>query len=77
MPISYKKVAILFIVFSTFVRLLISYFLEFGNDEVYYWLYAKYPAISHFDHPPMVGFLSNFLLEIFFLRANFLSDLLQ
>jgi len=71
MPISYKKVAILFIVFSTFVRLLISYFLEFGNDEVYYWLYAKYPAISHFDHPPMVGFFIQFFTGNLFFESEF------
>ena len=31
--------------------------LGLGNDEAYYIAYALYPAISHFDHPPMVGFL--------------------
>jgi 4-amino-4-deoxy-L-arabinose transferase-like glycosyltransferase len=41
---------------SLFLRLFIAGNLEFGNDEVYYWLYAKYPDVSHFDHPPMVGF---------------------
>lgn len=30
---------------------------ELGNDEVYYWTYAVYPDLSHFDHPPMVGWL--------------------
>lgn len=34
--------------------------IEFGNDEVYYWLYALQPDISHFDHPPMVGFFIQF-----------------
>jgi hypothetical protein len=31
--------------------------MELGNDEVYYWTYALYPDWSHFDHPPMVGWL--------------------
>ncbi|MCF7888665.1 MAG: glycosyltransferase family 39 protein, partial [Victivallales bacterium] len=28
-----------------------------GNDEVYYITYGLHPALSHFDHPPMLGFL--------------------
>ena len=66
MLISYKKVTILFIVISSCIRLLLANFLEFGNDEVYYWLYAKYPALSHFDHPPMVGFLIQLFTGNFF-----------
>ena len=48
--------------------------MEFGNDEVYYWTYALYPDWSHFDHPPMVGwviqlFSLNLLLDSeFFIR---------
>ena len=42
--------------------------LEFSVDEVYYWTYALYPDWSHFDHPPMVGwviqlFTLNLLIE--------------
>ena len=39
------------------VKAIAAYTLELGNDEVYYIAYALYPAISHFDHPPIVGFL--------------------
>lgn len=53
---SYKKQVCIVLLFSVLLRLFIGGNLEFGNDEVYYWLYAKYPDISHFDHPPMVGF---------------------
>lgn len=51
-------------------------FVEFGNDEVYYWTYAMYPDWSHFDHPPMVGwfiqlFSCNLLFDSeFFLRLS-------
>ena len=45
------------IVISTLVRALLATFLELGNDEVYYRLYALYPDWSHFDHPLMVGLL--------------------
>lgn len=41
---------------SVMIRGVLAFYLELGNDEVYYWTYALYPDISHFDHPPMVGF---------------------
>ncbi len=40
---------------SLLVRIVIAATTEFGNDEVYYRLYALYPDWSHFDHPLMVG----------------------
>ena len=45
------------VLLSVLVRGLMAWFLELGNDEVYYYLYALYPDISHFDHPPMVGYI--------------------
>jgi len=61
---------------SLIIRAFLAAFLEFGNDEVYYWTYALYPDLSHFDHPPMVGFLIqltslNLLLDSeFFIRLG-------
>ncbi|MCG1036278.1 ArnT family glycosyltransferase [Polaribacter sargassicola] len=60
MQLSYKKSVFVLIIISTVFRLFWASQLEFGNDEVYYWLYAKYPDISHFDHPAMVGFFIQF-----------------
>lgn len=42
---------------SVFIRGFLAWFFELGNDEVYYWTYAAFPDLSHFDHPPMVGLL--------------------
>ncbi|SNR15368.1 ArnT family glycosyltransferase [Tenacibaculum jejuense] len=67
----YKKITLITIVISTILRLFLAGSLEFGNDEVYYWLYAKYPDISHFDHPPMVGFF----IQFFTLDLLFSSEL--
>lgn len=39
------------------VKIVLSILLELGNDEVYYYTYALQPDWSHFDHPPMVGWL--------------------
>ncbi|WP_442266854.1 ArnT family glycosyltransferase [Tenacibaculum sp. ZS6-P6] len=67
----YKKITIITIVISTILRFFLAGSLEFGNDEVYYWLYAKYSDISHFDHPPMVGFF----IQFFTLDLLFSSEL--
>lgn len=55
---------------SLVVRCLLACFLEFGNDEVYYWSYARYPDWSHFDHPPMVGWM----MQLFSLNLLFNSE---
>ena len=52
---------------SLIVRAFLAGLLELGNDEVYYWTYALYPDLSHFDHPPMVGFI----IQIFSLNLLF------
>mgnify|MGYP002853632336 CR=1 FL=1 len=56
---------------SFVARLFAAAFVEFGNDEVYYWTYALYPALSHFDHPPMVGWM----IQFFSLNLLFDSEL--
>lgn len=59
---------------SLALRAFLAAVLELGNDEVYYWTYALYPDLSHFDHPPMVGWMIQLftfdlaLQDEFFLR---------
>ena len=55
---------------SALVRCVIAATVEFGNDEVYYWTYALYPDWSHFDHPPMVGWM----IQLFSLNLLFDSE---
>lgn len=38
-------------------KIILSYFFELGNDEVYYYTYAVQPDWNHFDHPGMVGWM--------------------
>ncbi|MFK5855429.1 MAG: glycosyltransferase family 39 protein [Bacteroidota bacterium] len=72
----YSRYVIYLILISTLIRGLIAGFLELGNDEVYYRLYALYPDWSHFDHPLMVGLVMqlttlNLLFQSeFFLRLG-------
>jgi hypothetical protein len=68
-----KKRVIWLVVVATSVRLLLASQVELGNDEVYYWTYVLYPDLSHFDHPPMVGFLAQFFtLNLYFTDDFFL-----
>ena len=55
---------------SAVVRAVLAAWMEFGNDEVYYWTYALYPDWSHFDHPPMVGWV----IQLFSLNLLFDSE---
>ncbi len=54
----YARRAVLgLIAIATLVRLRFTFATELGNDEVYYWAYAAFPDWSHFDHPPMIGWV--------------------
>ncbi len=52
-----NRVLWLLLILSAVIRGFLAAFMEFSNDEVYYWTYALYPDWSHFDHPPMVGWM--------------------
>ena len=65
-----NKFLIVLLVVSAIVRGVLAAWLEFGNDEVYYWTYALYPDWSHFDHPPMVGWV----IQLFSLNLLFDSE---
>lgn len=63
---------LLWVLFVSFaIRALLAAWIELGNDEVYYWTYALYPDWSHFDHPPMVGWM----IQLFSLNLLFDSEL--
>ena len=40
-----------------FLRLPFAVLLELSPQEAYYWNYAIHPALSYFDHPPMVAWI--------------------
>jgi 4-amino-4-deoxy-L-arabinose transferase-like glycosyltransferase len=45
------------IVVTALVRLICAACLGLGNDEAYHFLYAAHPALSYFDHPPMMSWI--------------------
>ena len=70
---SVRKTLVLLLVLSAVIRGFLAAFLEFGNDEVYYWTYALYPDLSHFDHPPMLGWVIQiFTLDLLFENEFFI-----
>jgi hypothetical protein len=72
-PANIKQMLALIIASSVLIRGVLAWWLEMGNDEVYYWTYALYPALSHFDHPPMVGlFIQVFSFDLFWDNEFFL-----
>lgn len=66
-----KQKLMLLLVVSTIIRLIVGAGVQLGNDEVYYWTYARFPDWSHFDHPPMVGFVQ----QLFSLNLLFESEI--
>ncbi len=65
-----KRMLVWLLAVSAIVRGIMAAWLEFGNDEVYYWTYALYPDLSHFDHPPMVGWM----IQLFSLNLRLDSE---
>ena len=65
-----NKALVFLLALSLLVRGFLAAWMEFGNDEVYYWTYALYPDWSHFDHPPMVGWM----IQLFSLNLLFDSE---
>ncbi len=52
-PLQYSKLFVGMLAVSFLLRLFFAAFTEFGNDEAYYWVLFQFPALSHFDHPPL------------------------
>jgi 4-amino-4-deoxy-L-arabinose transferase-like glycosyltransferase len=54
------KYLFLLILFSSLIRIGLSFSFELGNDEVYYWTYSQNLQWNYFDHPPMIALLIRF-----------------
>jgi hypothetical protein len=65
--LSIRKIILL----SFVIRCIIAAAIELGNDEVYYTTYAAFPDWSHFDHPPMVGWVIQLFSLDLWLRHEF------
>src|SRR5262245_25354513 len=52
-----KHALAILIVGSMLIRLIVASNVGLGNDEGYHYLYAVHPALSYFDHPPMMAWV--------------------
>ena len=52
-----KQALWLLIAGSAVIRLICAFSLGLGNDEAYHFLYAAHPALSYYDHPPMMAWV--------------------
>ena len=67
-----EKIFLLIVIsINLIIKAISASVIELGNDEVYYWTYALFPDWSHFDHPPMVGFM----IQLFTLNLTYHSEL--
>ena len=69
--VDYSKKTIWLIGIAIIVKFTLSFLLELGNDEVYYYTYALQPDWNHFDHPPLVGWM----IQLSTLNLNWVSTL--
>jgi hypothetical protein len=59
-----KRALWILIAASALVRLICAFNLGLGNDEAYHYLYAVHPALSYYDHPPMMAWVETFGLTL-------------
>ncbi|MBV8781350.1 MAG: glycosyltransferase family 39 protein [Phycisphaerae bacterium] len=50
---------------TAIVRLIACSFVPLIPEEAYYWMYARHPSLSYFDHPPMVAWVIRIGTAIF------------
>ena len=73
----YAEKSVWLVVIFIILKIILSYFLNVGNDESYYISFAQRLQINYFDHPPMVAvwlkfFTANLALQhhLFFIRLG-------
>jgi hypothetical protein len=50
-----EAIATLLVAFSTLMHVAYASAIPLTPQEAYYWQYARHPALSYFDHPPMAA----------------------
>lgn len=62
---NHNVIFILFFFLITALRFFFAGSLNLAPDESYYWFWSQHPALSYFDHPPMVGYLIKISTSVF------------
>lgn len=53
------------LIITTGIRLVYAVVLPLTGDEAYFWEWARHPALSYYDHPPMAAWVMWPLLRLF------------
>lgn len=53
------------LIITTGIRLVYAVVLPLTGDEAYFWEWARHPALSYYDHPPMAAWLMWPLIRLF------------
>lgn len=56
-PAGRTSLIVAFMCFLIVLRVVYAGLIELSPEEAYYWLYSQHPALSYFDHPPMVAWV--------------------
>lgn len=54
---NYNRLLLILILISVIIRSISASMIELGNDEVYYRIFALFPQLSYFDHPPLLSWI--------------------
>ncbi|MBI5417116.1 glycosyltransferase family 39 protein [Candidatus Poribacteria bacterium] len=49
----------------TIFRFFLSYYLNLGDDEAYYWEWTRHLALGYYDHPPLIGYILYIFTSLF------------
>ncbi len=64
-PEAYKKLFWIVLGITTVIRLIYALKLPLTGDEAYFWEWARHPALSYYDHPPLAGWILVLTTAIF------------
>ncbi len=70
---TFKQAVWMLIGVSALIRVFCAFSLGLGNDEAYHFLYAAHPALSYYDHPPMMAWVEMLGLALSSNRAPALA----
>src|ERR1700693_5693 len=62
---NYRCGFLLFLSVLSIFRFYFSAYFDLTPDEAYYWFWSRHPALSYFDHPPMVAYLIKMSTAVF------------
>lgn len=64
-PKTWKRVFWIVLGITTTIRLIYALKLPLTGDEAYFWEWARHPALSYYDHPPLAGWILAMTTSIF------------